>query len=536
MVTVAQPPPKPAAKSPARPKPRPSSFVHLSRVHALQASGNAAIAVALANSLFFSIDPTAARSSIISYLLLSVAPFVLVAPMIGPAIDKIRSGHKVVLISLLFAMTLTSFGMIGRMQTFFVFPLAFAVLVFGKGYAVAKAAIMPMIVRSNDELVPKNSRLAVLTGVMSFVGAIPAALASIVGGASWTVGLAMIQFLFAALIAFKLPSSRRFGRNLADSRFGDLFGNSDASQPAADLLADWDFLRSDGGDPPSAQPVGPMPPVEAIHTASAVPSADTPIVAPPPSAPPAPRSWPSRLTGVFRLWQRATQNPSLKLPSIKNSALAMLMLRAFVGFVTFFLAFHFRGGTDDVDLSGVGTAVGAGVSNLIGFDVNSQGAEPIWKLGVLVAFGVTGGLIGSFLAPKLRRANQESQILIGSLLFVLVASLGSWFIGGLWGGMLIAFAVGFSGGAGKVAFDSIVQRDAGDQDYGRSFAIFETRFQLAWVIGALLPVLFKIPFALGCILLIVAAAVELVIFFVRSRDKSTANLSSYKIPNYQPQG
>lgn len=509
--------------------------MYLSRVHALQASGNAAIAIALANSLFFSIDPNAARSSVIAYLLLSVTPFVLVAPMIGPAIDKVRSGQKAVLILLLLAMGLASFGMIGRTQTLFVFPLAFGVLVFGKGYAIGKAAIMPLVVRSDKELVPKNSRLAVLTGVMSFVGALPAALASLVGGPSWPVGLAMIQFLAAAILAFRLPSSDSWKRGFSDSAVNGAggWGNFAASaQPEReDLLSDWNYLQSAGepGTASVAAPAATGAPVAQVtagapptQVAAGAPVAQTaaPLAAAQTGNPS--RSWWYKIFGIVRLWRSATQNPSLDLPSIKNSALAMLVLRGCVGFMTFFLAFHFRGGTDDVDLSGVGTAVGAGVSNLIGFDVNSQDAEPIWKLGILVAFGVGGGLVGSFSAPKLRRANQEYQILVGSLLFVGVASLGAWFIGGLLGGVLVAFAVGFAGGAGRIAFDSIVQRDAGDKEYGRSFALFETRFQLIWVIGALLPVLFKVPFSLGCILLLAVAAAELIVYLASKKTNPVA--------------
>lgn len=477
-------------------------------MHALSASANAAIAIALADSLFFDLDPNAARSQIIYYLLLSVAPFVLVAPLIGPAIDKIRSGRKIVLIGLLFALGLTSLAMIGRTQTLFVFPLAFLILVFGKGYAVAKSAIMPQIALTSDELVPKNSRLAVLAGIMSFVGALPAALLILLGGSSWAIGLAMIQFFLACLIAFRLPARQSsngfFGLDARD------FGGQDFG--GQDLLSDWQHMQFAGApDPTVANP--------AATAAAAHPIQPTPPTQPTPPAPPTtPRPlWKRMLVGLLRFWRRTTENPSLKLPTIRHSGMAMLILRGCVGFMTFFLAFHFRGGTDDIDLSGVGTAVGAGVSNALGFDVNSQGAEPLWKLGVLAGFGVVGGLLGSFLAPRLRRDNKEYQILFGSLLFVLVSSLGAWFLGGLLGGMLVAFAVGFSGGAGRVAFDSIVQRDASASDYGRSFAIFETRFQFIWVIGALIPVLFKIPFALGCALLMGVAVFELVIYFFQRR-------------------
>lgn len=517
-MTAATPPPISAA-----PKSRPSPFNYLARVHALSASANAAIAIALADSLFFDLDPNAARSQIIYYLLLSVAPFVLVAPLIGPAIDKIRSGRKIVLIGLLFAMGLVSLAMIGRTQTLFVFPLAFLILVFGKGYAVAKSSIMPQIALTSDELVPKNSRLAVLAGIMSFAGALPAALLILLGGSSWAIGLAMIQFFLASLIAFRLPA-----RRTSNGLFG--FGGS-VDFEGQDLLSDWQHMQSAGGQSAPTTAPGTAPTI----SPSAHPNHPSPPSHPsPPNHPSPPRPlWRRMLAGLLRFWRRTTENPSLKLPTIRHSGLAMLVLRGCVGFMTFFLAFHFRGGTDDIDLSGVGTAVGAGVSNALGFDVNSQGAEPLWKLGVLAGFGVVGGLLGSFLAPRLRRDNKEYQILFGSLLFVLVSSLGAWFLGGLLGGMLIAFAVGFSGGAGRVAFDSIVQRDASQSDYGRSFAIFETRFQFIWVIGALIPVLFKIPFALGCVLLMGVAVFELVIYFFQRR-RSPATPPQMP-PRMQPQ-
>jgi hypothetical protein len=71
----------------------------------------------------------------------------------------------------------------------------------------------------------------------------------------------------------------------------------------------------------------------------------------------------------------------------------------------------------------------------------------------------------------------------------------------------LATAVGVANGAGKLAFDSIVQRDAPDAVRGRTFARFETRFQLAWVVGAALPVAVHVPIDVGALLLAAAAAV-----------------------------
>ena len=43
----------------------------------------------------------------------------------------------------------------------------------------------------------------------------------------------------------------------------------------------------------------------------------------------------------------------------------------------------------------------------------------------------------------------------------------------------------------RLAFDSLLQRDGADAARGRAFARFETRFQIVWVVGGLVAVLFS---------------------------------------------
>ena len=57
-----------------------------------------------------------------------------------------------------------------------------------------------------------------------------------------------------------------------------------------------------------------------------------------------------------------------------------------------------------------------------------------------------------------------------------------------------AIAVATASAAGRVGFDSLLQRDGPDAVRGRAFAQFETRFQVAWVVGALFGI---IPFGEG---------------------------------------
>jgi hypothetical protein len=60
--------------------------------------------------------------------------------------------------------------------------------------------------------------------------------------------------------------------------------------------------------------------------------------------------------------------------------------------------------------------------------------------------------------------------------------------GGRVGSIAIAFTIAVGAACGRIAFDSLLQRDGPEHLRGRAFARFETRFQLSWVAGALIPV------------------------------------------------
>jgi len=70
-------------------------------------------------------------------------------------------------------------------------------------------------------------------------------------------------------------------------------------------------------------------------------------------------------------------------------------------------------------------------------------------------------------------------------------------LGGPVTGIALAVCVHFGAAIGRLAFESMVQRDAPGVNRGQVFARYETRFQFAWVVGATVPVLLAIPGALG---------------------------------------
>ena len=125
--------------------------------HAAAVAGDTLIALALANSLFFDIDPNAARGKVTLYLALTMAPFAVVAPLdIGLALDRARGGRRFMVIGANALRAVICVLMIRDIDGLLLFPEAFAV-VLAKSYHVAKSAIVPTVVSSDAELVEANS-------------------------------------------------------------------------------------------------------------------------------------------------------------------------------------------------------------------------------------------------------------------------------------------------------------------------------------------------------------------------------------------
>jgi hypothetical protein len=133
----------------------------------------------------------------------------------------------------------------------------------------------------------------------------------------------------------------------------------------------------------------------------------------------------------------------------------------------------------------------------------------------------TGAILGSAIAPRIRKLVPEELMLLGALGITAIAGLFSALIGGLKGAALIAAAVAVVSASAKQAFDSLVQRDAPHADHGRAFAQYEARFQILWVLGALSGVLLPLPLRLGFGAVGIAAVAAGALFFVGRRALQT---------------
>jgi hypothetical protein len=162
------------------------------------------MAIALADSLFLSISPDAARTKVILFLAISMAPFAVVAPLVGPFIDRVRGGQRMVVIWVGILRASVLIGMASSLDSLTLFPLAFAALILGKTYAIAKSAIVPTTVKDDAGLVEANSKLGQIAGITGFVVAGPIALLQLIDTRA-SLGLGVVAFLAAALNAYRLP-------------------------------------------------------------------------------------------------------------------------------------------------------------------------------------------------------------------------------------------------------------------------------------------------------------------------------------------
>jgi len=152
-------------------------FGRLATTHVLSTGGDALVALVLAGALFFSLDPAGARWRIALYLLFTMAPFALVGPLIGPLMDRMAGGRRILLIGSCVGRALIAVLMVGSAgsDSLLLFPEAFGMLVLAKSYTVAKAALVPTVVVGDHALVEANSKLQVLSGIAAFAAGLPGA-------------------------------------------------------------------------------------------------------------------------------------------------------------------------------------------------------------------------------------------------------------------------------------------------------------------------------------------------------------------------
>ena len=190
----------------------------LDRVIELTAAGAAAdafVAVALAGTLFFSTSVDQARGRIALTLLITMAPFAVLAPFIGPMLDRVRDGRRYIMVGTLLARGLLCWGMAGAVQhsdTVTLLPAAFGVLVLQKAYGVTRSAVTPRVLPASITLVSANARISLAALVASTLGVGAAGGVSFLAGggttgATWALRIGTLVYLAAIALGIRLPTT-----------------------------------------------------------------------------------------------------------------------------------------------------------------------------------------------------------------------------------------------------------------------------------------------------------------------------------------
>lgn len=370
--------------------------MRLGRVHALIACGEASFAIALADSLFLSINPDAARSKVLLFLAISLAPFAVVAPFIGPIIDRVPGGRRftVFLVNLLRCVTVLL--MISRLDSMTLFPLAFISLILSRTYAVSKTALVPTLVPNEQALVAANGKLGLLAGMIGFVASVPALLLQMIDSRA-TLVMSATMFGLASFASLQLPR----------------------------------------------------------HVATA-----------------------SKTISLIK-------TKDLQGSLVRHAAISMMLLRGVVGFLFFHVAFWLR----------------------------DERAGTAW-FGLALGLSSLATMFANGISPLIRRVMSERAMVTVSLAIISLTGIISGVVGGITAGIILIAVANAMSSIGRLAFESIVQRETPEASRARIFVKFETRNQLVWVSSGLVAVVCTFPGAVGFAIVGIACATGLIYFLI----------------------
>ncbi|MFV0308571.1 MAG: MFS transporter [Desertimonas sp.] len=386
--------------------PRPPGLSRFAVANTLSHAADTFVAVSLAGSLFFNISADASQEQVLIYLVVNMVPFTLLAPLIGPAIDRFGRGHKLIATVLFALRALCAIAVAFTLLSLALYFFVLSLLVLAKASGVVRQALIPGLVEHAEDLVAANARLARL-GVIAggAAGAVGVPLATLASPAI-TLALAALAFLAAAAVTSRVP------------------------------------------EPARGVEVTPTVEYEELHA-----------------------------------------------PRIVATAWAFTAVRAAVGFFTFGLAFALR-----------------------------RDSQPAWMYAAAaIAYGA-GSFLGNMAAPVLRTRYREIRLVAGSLLALAVVAVFAALGPSRPNVLLVATVLGGAASIARQGFDSMVQSQAPEATRARSFARFETRFQIGWVLGAIAAVAGRIPLQLSMAIVALALAPSATFYLRAIREARDANV------------
>lgn len=183
-----------------------SGLSRLIQMHFFNTAGDAAVAISLAGTLFFQVPSGEARGQVALFLALTMLPFAIVAPLLGPFLDRFAHGRRWAIGSTMAVRAFLCWVLAGAVVTEspWVFPAALGVLVASKAYGVTRAAAVPRLLPRDFTLVRANGRVS-MSGVVGVAVSAPIAGLAALAGPEWVLRYAFALFVAATVAAIRLP-------------------------------------------------------------------------------------------------------------------------------------------------------------------------------------------------------------------------------------------------------------------------------------------------------------------------------------------
>jgi MFS family permease len=351
----------------------------LAWVHGTSAVGDALVAVALAGTLFFSAPLAAARPRVALYLLITVAPFAVVAPLLGRVLDGHSGASRAAMTAALLLRGVLAWVAAPRLDSLLLYPLAFGLLVCSRVHGITRSALVPDLVGAGRALVPINSRMARIAAVGGTLGALLGVAVHKLFGGPGVLRAGALVFLLGAALAPAIP--------VGHARAGRESGGQARAEPGQQQA------QARGADP-----------------------------APPPR-PGSPRgTWTGERAGTGN---GEPAGAAVRWPAnrVRLARLASAGIRAAGGFVLFLLAFALR--RRGVSTAGLGLLLaGLGLGSVAGAFVVPRIARAVGEEGLL-ALGLA--------------VSAATSLLLASRISVATAALAGLVMGGAAAGARLGF-------------------------------------------------------------------------------------------------
>ncbi|HEX6499958.1 MAG TPA: MFS transporter [Micromonosporaceae bacterium] len=179
-------------------------MMRLLDLHAVSCAGDTLVTMGLAGTIFFNVPVGEARPRVALYLLITMAPFALLAPVVGPLLDRYRHGRRYALAVTMLGRAFLAWLISDYIHGFGLYPAAFGVLVLSRAYGVARSAAVPRLLPAGLRLSEAGARASVFGTVAGAVVA-PIGVAAFWFGPQWPLRVATVIFAVGAVVALRLP-------------------------------------------------------------------------------------------------------------------------------------------------------------------------------------------------------------------------------------------------------------------------------------------------------------------------------------------